>query len=186
MAATAFFLEPDNQMGIMTVKTVLGTIVLAAALVLAVPCFGNAAASKDASGKPAPAASAAPASASAGSASGGKGAPATADPAPSGDKPQAQAGQEEENILRGLKPLTGPVVAKLGTQGEVKIPAGLVFFNAKDTRTLLERMENITNGDELGLVAPADLRWIAVFDFEDTGYVEDTGDAADIDGKALL
>lgn len=111
-------------------------------------------------------------------ASGGNGA--------AGGSGQAEATPEEEDILTGLRPVQGPTTTKLGSEGEVNVPGGLLFFNAKDTRTLLERMENITSGDELGLVAPEDLRWIVVFAFDDTGYVEDKGDAADIDADALL
>jgi uncharacterized membrane-anchored protein len=92
----------------------------------------------------------------------------------------------EEDILSGLKPRTGPATVTLGGQGELRIPADLLFLNAKDTRTLLERMENLTSGSELGLVTPPDLSWISVFIFDDTGYVEDAGDAADIDAAALL
>jgi uncharacterized membrane-anchored protein len=92
----------------------------------------------------------------------------------------------EDDILKGLKPLAGPAGVTLGGQGELDVPSGFLFFNDKDTRTLLERMENLTSGNELGLVAPPDLRWICVFVFDDSGYVEDAGDAADIDADALL
>ena len=142
----------------MTLRTVIRAMAFSALLVLTVPFLGNAASGGSGSGQ---------------GAAGASGAPA---------QPEA----EEEDILAGLKPVQGPTHAKLGSEGAVDVPAGLVFFNAKDTRTLLERMENITSGDELGLVAPEDLRWIAVFAFDDTGYVEDTGDAADIDAGELL
>ena len=143
-------------------------IAFSAMLVLAAPVLGNAAASGGGSGKAAPA----------------KAAPA-AEPAQADGAGQPQA-QEEENIFAGLKPVMGPATVKLGTQGQARIPDGLIFLNAKDTRTLLERMENLTSGDELGLVGTPDLKWLAVFAFDKSGYVEDTGDAADIDAKALL
>lgn len=149
----------------MKIHALIRMIALSALLVLAAPVLGNAAASKSGDGKAAPAQSA----------------PAPA--APAGGKGQPQ---EEEDIFAGLKPIIGPATVKLGTQGQAKIPEGLVFFNAKDTRTLLERLENLTSGDELGLVGTPDLKWLAVFAFDSSGYVEDTGDAADIDAKALL
>ena len=149
----------------MKIHALIRMIALSALLVLAAPVLGNAAASKSGDGKAAPAQSA----------------PAPAAPADGKGQPQ-----EEEDIFAGLKPVMGPATVKLGTQGQAKIPEGLVFFNAKDTRTLLERLENLTSGDELGLVGTPDLKWLAVFAFDSSGYVEDTGDAADIDAKALL
>lgn len=116
-------------------------------------------------------------------------APAQAAPSSAGQANAAgntAQSQEEGNILTGLSPILGPGLAKLGTEGQVRIPEGVLFFNARDTKILLERMENLTSGDELGLAASQDLRWIAMFAFEDTGYVEDTGDAADIDADKLL
>jgi uncharacterized membrane-anchored protein len=131
---------------------------MALLLMLLAPCFGNAAQGRNESESAAP------------------GAAARAD----------EAVQTEEDILAGLKPHQGPGVVSLGSQGEVKIPDGFLFFNAKDTRTLLDRMENLTSGDELGLVTPHDLSWIAVFAFDSSGYVEDTGESADIDADELL
>lgn len=151
----------------MKTHALIRMITLSALLVLAAPVLGNAAAGKSGDGKAAPAQSA----------------PAQAAPADGKGQPQAQ---EEDDLFAGLRPVKGPATVKLGTQGQAKIPDGLIFFNAKDTRTLLERLENLTSGDELGLVGTPDLKWLAVFAFDNSGYVEDTGDAADIDAKALL
>lgn len=149
----------------MKTNALIGTVALFALFTLAAPFSAHAASSGGGSGKSAPAASSAPAS-------------------PTGGNEQPQVG--EDNLFTGLRPVKGPVVVKLGAQGQTRIPEGLLFFSAKDTRTLLERLENLTSGDELGLVATPDLSWLAVFTFDASGYVEDTGSAADIDADALL
>ena len=134
-------------------------IVLSALLVLTLPFSGNTAAGRMEPGKDSPT------------------------PADSRGQPQPS---EEKNLFSGLEPVKGPALVALGDQGQLKIPDGLLFFNAMDTRILLESLENITSGVELGLVGPQDLRWLAVFAFTDSGYVKDTGDDASIDADALL
>ena len=100
----------------------------------------------------------------------------------------AQAAQpaEEQSIFSGLKPTEGPTKVKLGTEGQLEVPAGHVFLGPQDTQTLLKRMENLPAGDELGLIAPEDFAWFAVFSYDPSGYVEDTGDNAKIDSDGIL
>lgn len=102
------------------------------------------------------------------------------------DAAPAQGEQQEPGIFDGLNPQLGPATARLGRQGTIQVPEGYAFFNAKDSRTLLERMENLTDGSELGMVCPEDFSWFIVFEFDDAGYVSDSGDDADIDADELM
>lgn len=96
--------------------------------------------------------------------------------------------QEEEgsDILAGLTPVPGPAVVRLGEQGQITVPEGYLFLNGSDARALLERMRNLTRGDELGLLFPVTFDWMALFVFDASGYVSDQGEDAKIDEEALL
>src|SRR5512142_783282 len=96
-------------------------------------------------------------------------APARAeDPKPA---PDAASGQQKPQY----HPTKGPAKVSLGTVGEIDLPENAVFFGQADTKDLLERWGNITNGNELGLVAPRgdDQSWIIVFEYDDSGYIKD-------------
>lgn len=107
---------------------------------------------------------------------------------PEQSKAAAQTGQpaEEQSILTGLKVIEGPTKVKLGAEGQLEVPAGHVFLGPKDAQTLLKRMENLPAGDELGLIAPDDFEWFAVFSYDPSGHVEDSGDNAKIDATGIL
>lgn len=107
---------------------------------------------------------------------------------PEQSKAAAQTGQpaEEQSIFTGLKVTEGPTKVKLGTEGQLEVPAGHVFLGPKDTQTLLKRMKNLPAGDELGLIAPDDFEWFAVFSYDPSGHVEDSGDNAKIDATGIL
>ena len=94
-------------------------------------------------------------------------------------------GQQENPVLKQIKWTTGPATGALGGQAEVKIPAGYIFAGGDDTRKLLEAMQNPTSGGELGFLAPADLAWFVVFEYDDSGYVKDT-DKDSLDANAML
>jgi uncharacterized membrane-anchored protein len=79
----------------------------------------------------------------------------------------------------------GPSIGNLGTTAEISVPAGYVFANANDTRTLMEAMQNPPSGQELGFVAPAGEKWFVVFEFDDVGYVRDD-EKDSLDANAML
>jgi uncharacterized membrane-anchored protein len=81
----------------------------------------------------------------------------------------------------------GPQVVSLGAVAELQLESGYLFLDAKDTRTLMEDMGNMTDGSELGLVTAADenATWFVIFERRDVGYVRDD-DKDDIDADALL
>src|SRR5512138_2998147 len=82
----------------------------------------------------------------------------------------------------------GPATVAIGDAlAEVRLPEALAFAGAADTRKLLERMGNQTDGSEMGLIVPkADGQdWFIVFEWNDVGYVKDDEKDA-IDADALL
>lgn len=79
----------------------------------------------------------------------------------------------------------GPCQGQLGDMAEIKVPKGYRFLDGENTRTLLTLLENITDGSELGTVAPDDANWLAIFEFSPEGYIRD--DEKDkIDAAAIL
>jgi len=79
----------------------------------------------------------------------------------------------------------GPTVGQLGVSAEVKIPEGYLFANARDTRTIMEENKNPITNRELGLIALAGETWIAVFEFDDVGYVKDD-EKTSLDANEIL
>lgn len=94
--------------------------------------------------------------------------------------------QENSGLFAGTSPLFGPAVAHIGNQGQVVVPEGYVFFGKEDSVVLLERMENLINGRELGMLMPEDFSWFLSFEYDDSGYVSDSGDDAEIDADAII
>jgi uncharacterized membrane-anchored protein len=88
-------------------------------------------------------------------------------------------------IYEEIKWQKGPSVGDLGDKAQVKVPAGYVFADANDTRTIMEANHNPTNGREIGFVAPDGENWFAVFEFDDVGYVKDD-EKDSLDTNALL
>jgi uncharacterized membrane-anchored protein len=92
---------------------------------------------------------------------------------------------EARRKFEGIAWRDGPVTGDLGSRAKVETPEGLRFANGRDTRTLLELMQNTTDGNELGMVASPDLEWFVVFEFDESGYVDDE-DKDSLDADALL
>src|SRR5215216_2489081 len=88
-------------------------------------------------------------------------------------------------IYEEIKWQKGPSVGDLGDKAQVKVPAGYVFADANDTRSIMEANQNPTNGREIGFVAPDGENWYAVFEFDDVGYVKDD-EKDSLDANALL
>jgi len=85
------------------------------------------------------------------------------------------------------QPTAGPAKVSLGTIAEIDLPEGAQFFDAKDTKGLLEDMGNVTDGSELGLVSSQvdGEDWFIVFEYDDIGYIKDAAEEK-IDADALL
>lgn len=74
---------------------------------------------------------------------------------------------------------------RLGSAGEIAIPPGYRFTGASGTKKLLELTRNIPSGRELGVIAPENLDWWVLLEFEDSGYVKDT-DKDSLNADAIL
>jgi len=97
--------------------------------------------------------------------------------------PSPEAGMSWENL--DVKFKKGPSLGELGTTAQVKVPAGYVFADGGETRSIMETLQNPTTGRELGFVAPAGEDWFAVFEYDAVGYVKDD-EKGSLDADALL
>jgi uncharacterized membrane-anchored protein len=81
----------------------------------------------------------------------------------------------------------GPETGKLGELAEVVLPEGYMFTGADGTQRILQLLENPTSGNEMGLVMPdrPENQWIAIFEYDESGYVSDE-EKDDIDAEEIL
>jgi uncharacterized membrane-anchored protein len=100
----------------------------------------------------------------------------------------AEAPAEEENAFNKFVDSlewTTSGAGSLGTLATLEVPEGFRFTGGPGTIKLMEAYGNLTSGTELGYIAPHDLGWFAVFEFDDCGYVKD--DEKDkLDAGAIL
>lgn len=94
----------------------------------------------------------------------------------------AEPAADQPNPFAELNWILGPTEVKVGTQAQLTVPDGFMFLEPAENSKFQELIENPTNGRE-SLIAPTDLRWFGLFDFEDIGYVKDD---EEIDAGALL
>lgn len=88
------------------------------------------------------------------------------------EAPAEEATAEEANPLAELDWVIGPTSVDLDSQATLTVPEGFMFLNKSETTKFQEIVENPTSGRE-SLIAPDDLRWFGLFEFEDIGYVKD-------------
>jgi len=67
----------------------------------------------------------------------------------------------------------GPVVAKIGSQAQIKVPEGYRFAGEEGAKKFLELTQSIPSGQELGVFLQDKGNWFVIFEFEDVGYVKD-------------
>jgi len=86
-----------------------------------------------------------------------------------------------------VKWIEGPARVDLGSVAELSLPETVAFAGKEDTQKLLERMGNVPDGTELGMVVPKaeDQDWIIVFDYNAIGYIKDA-EKEKIDAGAIL
>jgi uncharacterized membrane-anchored protein len=77
----------------------------------------------------------------------------------------------------------GPTKVQIGSHATFDVPEGYAFLGAQDTVTLNELMHNPPDHADTYTLAPRDLHWVAMFSYEDTGYVKDNDD---LDADAIL
>ncbi len=89
---------------------------------------------------------------------------------------------DEESPLAKLNWISGPTEVEVGDRAVLTVPSGYVFLDQGETTKFQELAENPTSGKE-NLIAPDDLRWFGLFEFEEIGYVKDD---EEIDADTLL
>jgi len=55
----------------------------------------------------------------------------------------------------------------LGSRADIAIPEGYQFLGSGDASKLMELYGNLSDGSELGFIAPENMEWFAVFEFDD-------------------
>ena len=95
------------------------------------------------------------------------------------------AAEEPSAVFRSISWLKGSATANIGSLAEIRMSEGYMFANGNDTRRLLEAMQNLTSGSELGLVGTEDLGYFVVFEFDNIGYVKDE-EKDKLDADAIL
>ncbi len=84
----------------------------------------------------------------------------------------AAAKKAYEDFMSGLSWQTEGT-GTLGSRAEIAVPPGFRFLGGGDASKLMQFYGNLSDGSELGFIAPDNLEWFAVFEFEDVGYVKD-------------
>ena len=92
---------------------------------------------------------------------------------------------EAEKVFKSVDWVVGPGKGPMKDIAAIDVPAGYIFAKAADVPKLMELMENPVAGREAGFLAPEDMSWFMVFEFDDVGYVKD--DERDkLDAGAIL
>ena len=99
--------------------------------------------------------------------------------APSGPTAEQRAALRE---IESLGWQSGPAPVAVGTMAQLRLPDGTRFLGPAGTRRFLELNQN-PPVDNAYTVAAADLGWFAIFQYEDTGHVDDS---ERLDPAALL
>jgi uncharacterized membrane-anchored protein len=89
---------------------------------------------------------------------------------------EAPAEQAPENeFLKLVKSIAWKTegTGTLGGIAQIDVPGGYRFTGTDGTVKLMEAFGNLTSGSELGYISPLDMKWFAVFEFDDVGYVKD-------------
>ena len=93
--------------------------------------------------------------------------------------------QSEENPLADLDWKIGPTTAKVGAVASQKVEDGYAFLEASEVRKFSEIIENPYSKSDVGVIAPDDLSWFAVYSYDPIGYVKDS-EKESLDSKAIL
>lgn len=74
---------------------------------------------------------------------------------------------------------------QVGSYATLKVPEGYIYTGGPGTIKLMETYGNLTNGSELGYIAPDNFAWFAVFEFDECGYVKDD-EKGSLDAKSIM
>lgn len=81
--------------------------------------------------------------------------------------------------------LHGPAEAALKDIAALEVPAGFIFFDGDQTRSMMRSYGEPVSGQEVGMLVPTNADWSVFFDFADVGYVKDD-DKDELDPAELL
>lgn len=89
---------------------------------------------------------------------------------------------QTRQLIQSLNWIKGPTVVNVGVNAKFVVPENYVFLNPQDTKIIMEALQNPSSGRQ-SYFGPSDMRWWALFDYEETGHVADDGK---IDATPLL
>lgn len=104
---------------------------------------------------------------------------------------RAQAPDPAQQLFESIKWQEGPDSARIGTESQIAVPPNCRFTGQQGTQAFLQATQNPSGPNDLGVLLCTDgegddeSNWFVVFNFDDSGYVEDT-DAKDLDADAIL
>ncbi|MCB1089188.1 MAG: DUF2167 domain-containing protein [Verrucomicrobiae bacterium] len=95
------------------------------------------------------------------------------------DKPAAEQEMSEEEAQKAFMEHVESLgwqrdgVGSLKSEAEIQIPEGYRFTGTDGTQKLMTAFGNLKTDREYGMIAPEDLDWFVVFEFDKSGYVKD-------------
>ena len=89
----------------------------------------------------------------------------------------------QQSPVAALPWQTGPAKVQVGSHATLDVPDGYAFLDAKATERFNALMHNLPDTTDTYTLAPTDLHWVAMFSYEDVGYVKDN---EDLDADAIL
>jgi uncharacterized membrane-anchored protein len=74
-----------------------------------------------------------------------------------------------------IQPIKGPATGNLGSIAQIKVPEGYFFIQQKDMKEFMDQTHNFYNDNDLGVLIKKDKAsgYMALFSFDDVGYVKD-------------
>lgn len=87
--------------------------------------------------------------------------------------------------LQGIEFRVGPCTGHLGAFAEIQVPEGYLFTGTKGTGDFLTLNQNPINGSEVGAVLSQTEGWFVIFEYSETGHVQDD-EKDDLDADDLL
>jgi uncharacterized membrane-anchored protein len=89
----------------------------------------------------------------------------------------------QQDPLAALPWQVGPTTVKLGSHATLNVPDGYAFLDPAGTRSLNTILHDPSKDGDQYTLAPKSLKWIALFSYQDIGYVKDD---EKLDADAIL
>lgn len=88
----------------------------------------------------------------------------------------AQSNNQDEQVWQAIQQLHwihGPSEVQIGSRATLQVPKGFAYLNSADAAKFMMLVHNPDTGGS-SLLAPEDLSWFTLFEFDNIGYVKDT------------